>query len=41
MDSLTHLVGDVVDGDVMHGGRVVLEQGVQVRAAVSATRHKR
>ena len=33
---LVYLVDDVVDGDVMHGCRVALEQGMQVGPGVSA-----
>lgn len=30
-----YLVGDVVDGDVVHGGGVALIQSVQIRPTVS------
>lgn len=35
--SYTYLVGDVVDGDVMHGCRVTLEQSVKVSPTVPKT----
>lgn len=36
-----YLVGDVVDGDVVHGGGIALEQRVQIRSTVSAVHRRR
>lgn len=36
-----YLVGDVVDGDVVHAGGVALKQCVQVRSAVSVHHRRR
>lgn len=36
-ETLTYLVGDVVDCDVMHGRSVALEQSVKVSPTVPAT----
>lgn len=36
----THLVGDVVDSDVVHGGSVALEQSVKVRPTVPESSSK-